>query len=108
LLLAHGAITQKMAGPCQHYLKAAGLSQLLRIYKITNVMDVSTVVKWTRMKKQNISLNTARIQKWMATMMVYLVKGNLVVSLPEKSSNKSFEYAPSGPDALTRAAQFNR
>ena len=22
--------------------------------------------------------------------------------------NKSFEYAPSGPDALTRAAQFNR
>ena len=26
----------------------------------------------------------------------------------EMSSNKSFEYALSGPDALTRAAQFNR
>lgn len=26
----------------------------------------------------------------------------------ELSPNKSFEYAPSGPDALTRAAQFKR
>ncbi len=33
-------------------------------------------------------------------------KGNIVMGA--LSSNKSFECAPSGPDALTRAAQFKR